>query len=122
MANKMTKKDYFKRLAEIVENGDFADKEALNGFISHEVELLDSKASKKTETKTQKENKEIVDVIYSALVKVGKGMTITELQTACPSLSTLSNQKMSALLKKLTDSQKVEKYLDKKKTYFKAVV
>ena len=34
-------------------------------------------------------------------------------------LETLSNQKMSALLKKLIDAKKVEKVMDKKKAYFK---
>ncbi len=119
---KVTKKQYFERLAEIVKHGNFEDGEELNGFITHEIELLNNKASKSTETKTQKENKEIVETIYSALVKIGKAVTITELQTACPSLSGFSNQKMSALLKKLTDSKRVEKILEKKKTLFKAVV
>ena len=45
-------------------------------------------------------------------------MTITEIQTINGDLKELSNQKISALLKQLVDSDVVERIVDKKKTYF----
>jgi DNA-binding transcriptional regulator GbsR (MarR family) len=48
-------------------------------------------------------------------------MTISEIQAEEEMLEGLTNQKMSALLKKLVDSQRVEKYIEKKKTFFKAI-
>lgn len=45
-------------------------------------------------------------------------MTITDIQTVNEDLKELSNQKISALLKQLVDSDVVERIVDKKKTYF----
>mgnify|MGYP003476065849 FL=1 len=45
-------------------------------------------------------------------------MTITEIQTSNEDLKELSNQKISALLKQLVDTDLVERIVDKKKTYF----
>ena len=115
MANKMTKRDYYTTLRSIVENTDREDAPALMAFIDHEVELLNRKSSKPTETKTQKENKTIMETIRDALLTVGKPVTITELQTADARMAQYSNQKISALLRQMPD---VEKTIEKKKAYF----
>jgi hypothetical protein len=110
---KMTKKEYFGVLLEMV-NGN----EDLTNFISHEIELLDRKASKSGQTKTQKENETIMERIVEVLGEIGKPVTITELQSANAEMGEFSNQKLSALLKKLVDSNQVVKTVDKKKSYF----
>lgn len=110
---KLTKKDYFKMLKELV-----SDRTDLVAFIDHELELLTNKASKSSQTKTQKENETIKEVIVATLTELGKYASITEIQNANAELSELSNQKISALLKQLVDGGIVKKQIEKKKAYF----
>lgn len=110
---KLTKKDYFKMLKELV--GDRTD---LVTFIDHEIELLTNKASKSSQTKTQKENETIKEVIVATLTELGKYASISEIQDANITLGALSNQKISALLKQLVDGGIVKKTIEKKKAYF----
>lgn len=122
MANsKMTKKDYFNVLKTVVKGTDFVrenEGEELLAFIDHEIELLDKKHSKSGSTKTQKENVEIMDKIINALSIVGKPVTVTDLQKEVSEMAEFSNQKLSALLKKLVDNGTVVKTIEKKKSYF----
>ena len=118
MEKKMTKKEYFAVLAEVVANSDMENKEGALAFIAHEVELLEKKSAKSGQTKTQKENVEVMEKIKSALGEVGKAVTITELQAASAEMAEYSNQKLSALLKKLVESGEVVKTTEKKKSYF----
>lgn len=115
MEKKLTKKDLFGELLKI---GEVASNKALVDFINHEIELLEKKNSKSTQTKTQKENEGIKELILNALTEIGKPVTITELQNANTELADFSNQKISALLKQLVESQAVDKIVDKKKSYF----
>ena len=110
---KMTKKDYFKEILEIVK-----ENEDLTNFINHELELLDKKNSKSTMTKTQTENENIKKVIVNALTEIGTPVTITELQKKCVNLENYSNQKISALLKQLVDNEIVKKVVEKRVTRF----
>lgn len=110
---KMTKKGMFESL-----KGYVADNAEMVAFIDHEIELLNRKASKSGQTKTQKENEGIMENILVALEKVGRPVTITELQNENEDMAQYSNQKLSALLKKLNESGKVSKVTDKKKSYF----
>ena len=91
-------------------------------FIDHEIELLSKKSSRTAPTKTQVENEKIKEKIVATLVELGKYATITEIQNANMELADLSNQKISALLKQLVDTNIIEKMIDKKKAYFKASV
>lgn len=116
---KLTKKDYFDMLREIVVS---MERQDLVDFIDHEKELLVRKGSKSTPTKTQVENEAIKEKIVATLVDLAKYATITEIQNANTELADLSNQKISALLKQLVDNQVVVKMIDKKKAYFKAGV
>lgn len=115
MANKMTKKDYFNQLLAIKE---VSANEGLVGFINHEIELLAKKSGKSGQTKTQKENEVILKTIVECLATDRTPMTITELQGAYTELADFSNQKLSALMKKLVDNGTVTKTIDKKKSYF----
>lgn len=110
---KMTKKEMFEMI-----KGVCANDTRIVEFCDHEIELLTRKASKSTMTKTQKENEGIMEIIVNALKNLDKAVTITELQGICTELADYSNQKISALLKKLVDSNQVVKTIDKKKSYF----
>ena len=110
---KMTKKEYFTQIKGIV-----ADNAELVAFIDHEIELLDKKNSSKGQTKTQKENELIMDTIINELAQIGYPVTITEFQSASEKMSEYSNQKLSALLKKLVDTNRVVKTTEKKKSFF----
>ena len=112
---KMTKKDYFNVIKGLV-----SDRQDLVDFIDHEIELLSKKSSRTAPTKTQVENEAIKEKIVATLVELGRYATITEIQNANTELADLSNQKISALLKQLVDTNIVDKMIDKKKAYFKA--
>ena len=111
MEKKLTKKEQFAKLYTIVENSTVKDKLDLFSFIDHEIELLDKKSSKTTMTATQKANLEVLNTILA-------GMIISELIKTEP-LSGYTNQKISALMKKLVDGGEVEKNQVKKVSYFK---
>lgn len=117
MANttKVTKKDMFNEVIAIAKG---LDRQDIVDFANHEIELLEKKASKSGQTKTQKENEALVERVFEALETVGKAVTITELQTEVAEMSEYSNQKLSAMLKKLVDCGRVTKTVDKKKSYF----
>lgn len=116
MANKkITKKEMFAMIMEV--EGVKANEDMVN-FIKHEIELLEKKSSKSGQTKTQKENEGILVAITEALAEVSAPVTITELQAQVPAMAEYSNQKLSALMKKLVDSKVVVKTIDKKKSYF----
>ena len=84
-----------------------------------EIELLEKKNSKSGQTKTQKENEILVEQLFSALSEFDKPITISEfMKESTHEVSTLSNQKLSALMKKLVDAERVVKTTEKKKSYF----
>ncbi len=113
---KMTKRDYFSKLIEIVENANVDNSEEIIDFLNHEIELSKKKSSVKT--KTQKENEVLMEVVFNALVEVGKPMTVSELMSANEEVGAMSNQKVAALLKKLKEDERVVRVEDKKKAYF----
>ena len=113
MEKKLTKKDYFKKIMEVC-----ADNENIVAFCEHEIELLEKKNSSKGQTKVQKENEDIKVAIVDALRTIGKAVTITELQASNENMAQYSNQKLSALLKQLVDTNEVVKTTDKKKSFF----
>ena len=114
---KITKREYFAMVASVVEGANPANKDELLAFINHEVELLDKKSAKSAksgQTKTQKENVGIMEVIAEVLADMGKPVTITELMKDAR-LSAYSNQKLSALVRQMPN---VVKTTDKKKSFF----
>lgn len=115
---KLTKKDLFGQVRELaVANG----REDLVAFVDHEIELLNKKASTSGESKTQKENLVIMDKLYNELANIGRAVTISEFQANSEYASTLSNQKISALFKKMKEAGKIVKTIEKKKSYFSIV-
>lgn len=123
MANttKMTKKEKFAMVIALVKNMETENKEMLLDFLNHEVELLEKKSGKSGETKTQKENKELMTQVVTALAEFDKPVTVSEFMAqSTHAVATLSNQKLSALLKKLCEEEtpRVVKTTEKKKSYF----
>ena len=112
MANKKTKKDLFLEVREVV-----AGNEELVAFIDHELELLNKKTSTKS-TKVNEEQVALMEKIVNALNEIGRSVTISELQKENAEMAEYSNQKLSAMLKKLVDNKQVTKIVDKKKSYF----
>lgn len=115
MEKKITKRERYAQLLAIEAVAENAD---LVAFINHEVELLDSKNSKKSETKTQKENVGIMNEIEIALSEMDRPVTISELQANSSVMAGYSNQKLSALLKKMKEAERVVRTDEKGKAYF----
>jgi len=113
MEKKITKREVLNHLIDT-----YATDTMVVEYAKHEIELLDNKASRKVETKTQKENVAIMETIISTLTELARPVRISELQEGNVELANLSNQKISALLKKLVDTNKVVKTIDKKVAYF----
>lgn len=99
---------------------------AINGNITEEVvEKLEAlkaqlakRGSSKTPTKTQKENEVIMAKILEALADVGEPTTVTDLLAHGVEGFELTNQKASALLRKLIEAGKVTKAKEGKKMLY----
>lgn len=114
MANKITKREVIGMMMneEVVKaNPTYV------AYLENELALLDKKAQNKKATKTQEQNVGIKGTILEVLATIGKG-TITDIQNGSAELSTLSNQKVSALVRQLVESGEVVKTIDKKKSIF----
>ena len=120
MTKKVTKKEMYAMVMALVETADCEKKEEMLKFLAHEVELLNNKSSKSTQTKTQKANEILILQLEEALSEFKEPVTISEfMQKSNHEVATLSNQKLSALLKKCVDERKtVAKTTEKKKSYF----
>ena len=117
-STKVTKRERFAQLMEIVKASDVESSAELVTFIEHEVELLTKKNSRSGKpTKTQVENETIKTQIVSILERVGKPMTVTQL-LAENELANLSNQKISALLTQLRKSGEVVRTIEKKVAFY----
>jgi hypothetical protein len=114
MEKKMTKREYFAILRTMVEDVQPTNLAEIVAFIDHEVELLNKKTSKSSQTKTQKENVSIMETITAVLSDFGKPVTISEMQKD-ERLSIYSNQKLSALVRQMPNVIRIEK---KNKAYF----
>lgn len=119
MTKKMTKKEMFAMVIGVVNGLEVENKAEMLEFLNHEVELLEKKNSKSGQTKTQKENEVLLGQLELALAEFTRPITISEfMKESSHEVATLSNQKLSALMKKLVDAEKVVKTTEKKKSYF----
>ena len=125
MTKKMTKKEMFAVVVEVVENTTSvpAERKAeMIEFLNHEIELLNKKSSKSGQTKTQKENEILKEQLLSAFAEMEKPVTISEFQELSNEpVAQLSNQKLSALLNQLVKAKKMVKTIEKKKSHFSLV-
>ena len=115
---KMTKRDYFNVLLKIE---DVKKNDDLVNFINHEIELLEKKnAADKKPTAQQKENDGIKDAVLNGMAD-NRMYTITELIKEIPECADLTNQRVSALVRQLIAEDKVERFEEKRKAYFRKV-
>ena len=119
---KMTKKEWFNEIATIIEATEIENKAEMLAFISHEVELLSKKRSSSTNKKNL-ENEALCEALEIALAEFDKPVTVTEfMKESNHEVATLSNQKLSSLLKKCVEDRKtIIKTVEKKKSYFSIV-
>lgn len=118
MANKITKREVINTMLadETIKANDM-----YVAYLEHELELLDKKAEKKGESKNAKENEKFKEIILNVLATIGTG-TVTEIQKADAELGELSNQRVSAILKKMVEEDKtVTKTTENRKTVFSLV-
>jgi hypothetical protein len=77
-------------------------------------------ASPKKQTAQQKKNAELKDVISEFLAEnKDNGFTVTDILKEVPALEGDSNQHVSALMRQLVQDNAVEKYSEKRRTYFR---
>ena len=95
---------------------------ALVDFIKNEIALLDKKNASNAKRKNplQEANEGLKSAIYEYLAD-GKGYTVSELIKSVGVLEGLSTSKVSALVRQMIDEDKVERYEEKRKAYFKRV-
>ncbi len=98
-----------------------ADNEEIVEFCKHEIEILSKRKGSKSPTKAQKENEGVMDKIAEALATFEDGATVTEIIKSSEDLSDFSNQKVSALLRKMIDAEKVKKTMSGKKALFSLI-
>lgn len=111
---KMTKREMFEAM---LAKYDFSEAEV--EFINHELELLARKnasGGERKPTATQKANEGVKVAILDVLAD-GTEKTVTEIVKALD--GDFTNQKISALVRQLIADGKVEKIVDKRKSYFK---
>ena len=123
MKEKMTKKDWFAVVREVVSNAEMTEVEK-NGalaFIDREVELLNKKSNNSRDTKKQEENKALAEVVLAELGKIGKPMAIAEVIKASEVLGAYTTQKLTPIMRTLVTEQKVVVTVDKKRNYYTVV-
>jgi len=109
----MTKREMYANIATLL-----ADNAEVVEFCNHEIELLTNRKGSHSMTKTQKENVGIMETIKTALAEVDAPITVTDLIASSEALNGFTNQKVSALLRKLVDNGSVVKTIEGKKAYF----
>ena len=104
---------------------EFSDTELTEALVKLS-DMADKLAEKRsTPSKADKEksaeHKAIADeiiLVLSTEETVTNGMTVSEMQKASEMLAGYSNQKISAILRKMVESKAIVKTVDKKKSYF----
>ena len=86
------------------------------------MEQLDKKASsEKKPTKTQLEADALADALYDEMLADGGKLTVSEMLAKFDCVKGMSNQKVSAIVRKLKDAGRVVKDVEGRKSLFSAV-
>ena len=120
MAKKITKKENFTKIIEVLKREEGL--EELVKVMQHEIELIDKKANNGKMTKTQEANQDIKALILEELERIGEPVSITELINKSEDLNKAtagSNQKASALMTQLKNAHKVVREQKGKKATFR---
>ncbi len=126
----MTKKEMFAKVIALVEGTEVDEKAEILEKLNHEVELLANRSSSSKPTATQRANTAILATLEGVMAEAEKPMTITDLMkderlatyevtdSSGTHTEVMTNQKLTAMVKKLIANGKVVKTVDKKKSYF----
>ncbi len=86
------------------------------------MEQLDKKANaEKKPTKTQLEADALADALYDEMLADGGKLTVSEMLAKFDCVKGMSNQKVSAIVRKLKDANRVVKDVEGRKSLFSAV-
>ena len=86
------------------------------------IEQLDKKASaEKKPTKTQLEAGALADALYDEMLADGGKLTVSDMLAKFDCVKGMSNQKVSAIVRKLKDAGRVVKDVEGRKSLFSAV-
>lgn len=99
----------------------FSRQEAMEKLVKM-MEQLDKKASaEKKPTKTQLEADALADALYDEMLADGGKLTVSEMLAKFDCVKGMSNQKVSAIVRKLKDAGRVVKDVEGRKSLFSAV-
>ena len=118
---KLTKAQKFAMIADIPE---VKNNPMLAEFIAHEVELLSKKNSADKKPTAQQEANATIKADILALMEANPNQlfTVSELLKKVPNLpDTMTNQRMSALVRQMVDAGSVKRTEDKRKAFFSLV-
>ena len=115
-SKKLTKRDHFNTLLTIEA---VKSNPTLVDFINNELELLSRKSS--SDKKPNAANEALKTAIYNFLSSTGEQHTVSSLIKNVPECAGESNQKISAMMILLKDEGRVEKIIEKRVSYFKAI-
>ena len=94
----------------------------LSEFIAHEVELLAKKNSADKKPTAQQEANAVIKTAVLEVLGDGKLRTVSDLLKEVPGLpDTMTNQRMSALVRQMVDAGQVKRTEDKRKAFFSIV-
>ena len=131
---KLTKRDMFTMLLDIVNTVDLPDyavdgetpaptREDFSAFLEKQIDQLNKKGSgSRKPTAQQVQNEEFKSLILETLKAHDRPMRIKEIQEATPELEDVSNQRMSHLLSAMIKVEQVTKTYEKKVPYYSACV
>lgn len=115
----MTKYTYINALNEVIANQTISEqaREKLIALRDQQVKRNASDSGKPS--KKQAENLDLAEELLKVMKRVGKPSTVSEYMAIDPEgLGTMSNQKVSALMRVLESAGRVEKTTEKRKSYF----
>lgn len=122
---KMTKKEAYNIILEVLANADIPQKAEVVEVVNNELELLARKATVKSQKDLDKAQKdsELATLLYDILVEEGIAKTATELlstriKDVVPNINV---QKVTHLLTNLLADDKVKKEVIKRKSYYTAI-
>ena len=116
----MTKMTYAAALSHVLTNCEMPE-EVRAKLVALSESLVKKASAEKKPTKTQQENAEVANVLYDEMLACGKALTVSDMLAQFECVKGMSNQKVSALVRKLKDAGKVEKSVEGRKSFFKAL-
>jgi uncharacterized membrane protein YvbJ len=120
MEKKITKRERFETLIKFVMGDVTFDADVANEyveFLNHEIELVSKKRT--GETKVQKRNKELAEIVLAKMSEIGEKINATDLFKALSDVEEIASvQKVTSLLNALKANGAVIKTEEKGKSFY----